>query len=189
MKAPKKITKTNKYATETMVLITNVISSYYKLPNTIFKSKSRKRNVIVAKQFIIYFIKKFLPDITMQEIAKFTCYANHCNVLYSLKTVENNIQFDNKFKSDFTELDKLLQVSNVSITLGKDVEEICYYIDLNNIYSAKTSDGKAIIFSGFSKAEIYESLSLIPIMVTTKKVRKHDNTKLYLLENNVEESD
>lgn len=187
MNLKKDIKKTNKYALGTMDLITNVICGYYKLPNTILKSKSRKRNVIVAKQFIVLFSKKFLPNITMREIADYFGFANHCNILYSLKAIESLIQTNNQFKHDFDELDKLLQINNISIELGKDIDEICYYIDLNNIVTAKATDGKAIVFSGFSKDEVLEALSLIPSMITVKKPRKHKETKLYILETKKED--
>jgi hypothetical protein len=186
MNLKKNINKTNKYAVGTMDLITNVICGYYKLPNTILKSKSRKRNVIVAKQFIILFSKKLLPNIALREVADYFGFANHSNILYSLKAVETLIQSDNQFKHDFDELDKLLQVNNISIELGKQVDDICYYIDLNNVVSAKATDGKAIVFSGFSKDEVLEALSLIPSMITVKKPRKHKETKLYILETNKE---
>jgi hypothetical protein len=186
MNLKKDIKKTNKYAVGTMDLATNVICGYYKLPNTILKSKSRKRNVIVAKQFIILFSKKLLPTITMREVADYFGFANHSNIIYSLKAIEGLIAINNQYKHDYQELDKLLQIQNVSIELGQDVDDICYYINLNNIVSAKTTDGKAIIFSGFNKDEVFEALSLIPSMITAKKPRKHKETKLYILETNKE---
>lgn len=189
MKPQKKPNKTNQYALQTMVLITNVVCGYYKLPTTVLTSKSRKRNVIIAKQFIIYFIKKLLPNITMKEIADFSNYTTHCNILYTIKVVESNITFNNQYKNDFAEIDKLLRVNDANINIGKDVSDLCYYVDLNNIVSVQTNGNKAIVFSGFTKDEINEALSIIPCLYDVKKPRKHLNTKLYIIENNVNEKD
>lgn len=189
MKDPQKILKANKYANETVLKITNVVCGYFKLPSTIFKSKSRKRNVIIAKQFIIFFIKEFLPELTLKEVAHYCNYTNHCNIIYTIKTVKNNIEFDSKFKGDYNELNKLLNAINTATQTDKNVLDVCYYIDLNNVYSAKTKDGKAIIFSGFHKDEVFESLSLLPSMISTESVKKHQNTNLFILENDKHDSD
>lgn len=189
MKKNKKTNDINKYALETMVLITNVVCSYYKLPNSIIESKSRKRNVIIAKQFIIYFSKKLIRHTTMKQIADFCKYKTHCNILYSIKTVENQIEVDSQFKHDFMEIDKLLKIHEASLHLGADIGNLCYYIDLNDIVSVKADGDKAIIFKNFKRSEINDALSLLTFLTGIQKPQKHLNTKLHILENKINEED
>jgi chromosomal replication initiator protein len=91
--------------------IQKVVCDYFSLPIDMIKSKTRKREVVQARQITMYFAKFFtkssLANIGMQCGGK-----DHATVLHACKTVNNLIDTDKRFKAYIVELEKKITLSN-----------------------------------------------------------------------------
>ncbi|MES2837989.1 MAG: chromosomal replication initiator protein DnaA [Bacteroidota bacterium] len=89
--------------------IQKVVSDYFDLPIELMKSKTRKREVVQARQIAMYFSKQMtkasLATIGMQCGGK-----DHATVLHACKTVNNLMDTDKRFKQYIDELDKRISV-------------------------------------------------------------------------------
>lgn len=90
--------------------IQKVVSDYFNMPVELMKSKTRKREIVQARQIAMYFSKKLtkssLASIGMQCGGK-----DHATVLHACKTVNNLIDTDKTFRKFINDLDKKLNVS------------------------------------------------------------------------------
>ncbi len=90
--------------------IQKVVSDYFNMPVELMKSKTRKREIVQARQIAMYFSKKLtkssLASIGMQCGGK-----DHATVLHACKTVNNLIDTDKTFRKYIAELDGKLNVS------------------------------------------------------------------------------
>jgi chromosomal replication initiator protein len=73
--------------------IIRLVFDYFKIPLEMVKSKSRKRNLIVTRQFAMYFLKKEFSDLTLQQIAKYFD-KDHSTVVHSIKQIKGLIEFN-----------------------------------------------------------------------------------------------
>ncbi|MFN4122469.1 MAG: chromosomal replication initiator protein DnaA [Flavobacteriales bacterium] len=85
--------------------IQKVVSDYFNLPLELLKSKTRKREVVQARQIAMYFAKSMtkssLASIGMQCGGK-----DHATVLHACRTVNNLIETDKKFRVYIEEIEK-----------------------------------------------------------------------------------
>jgi chromosomal replication initiator protein len=85
--------------------IQKVVSDYFSLPLELLKSKTRKREVVQARQIAMYFAKSMtkssLASIGMQCGGK-----DHATVLHACRTVNNLIETDKKFRVYIEEIEK-----------------------------------------------------------------------------------
>jgi chromosomal replication initiator protein len=85
--------------------IQKIVSDYFTLPLELLKSKTRKREVVQARQIAMYFAKSMtkssLASIGMQCGGK-----DHATVLHACRTVNNLIETDKKFRVYIDEIEK-----------------------------------------------------------------------------------
>lgn len=90
--------------------IQKVVSDYFNLPVELMKSRTRKREIVQARQIAMYFSKKLtkssLASIGMQCGGK-----DHATVLHACKTVNNLLDTDKAFRKYINDLDKKLNVA------------------------------------------------------------------------------
>ncbi len=89
--------------------IQKVVCDYFDLPIELMKSKTRKREVVQARQIAMFFSKKMtkssLASIGMQCGGK-----DHATVLHACRTVNNLSETDKTFRKYLEELDKKLTI-------------------------------------------------------------------------------
>lgn len=89
--------------------IQKVVCDYFDLPIELLKSKTRKREVVQARQIAMFFAKKMtkssLATIGMQCGGK-----DHATVLHACRTVSNLKETDKQFRNYLEELDKKLSI-------------------------------------------------------------------------------
>jgi chromosomal replication initiator protein len=85
--------------------IQKVVCDYFDLPLDLMKSKSRKREVVQARQLAMYFSKVYTKS-SLATIGQHCGGKDHATVLHACKTVNNLIETDKKFKHYVDELDK-----------------------------------------------------------------------------------
>lgn len=89
--------------------IQKVVCDYFDLPLDLMKSKSRKREVVQARQIAMYFAKNFTKS-SLATIGAQCGGKDHATVLHACKTVNNLMDTDKKFRGYVEELEKKLNL-------------------------------------------------------------------------------
>lgn len=90
--------------------IQKVVSDYFDLPIELMKSKTRKREVVQARQIAMYFSKN-LTKSSLANIGMHCGGKDHATVLHACRTVNNLMDTDKKFKTYIEELEKKINVN------------------------------------------------------------------------------
>lgn len=90
--------------------IQKVVCDYFDLPIELMKSKTRKREVVQARQIAMFFSKK-LTKSSLANIGAHCGGKDHATVLHACRTVANLSETDKQFKSFIDDLEKKLAVN------------------------------------------------------------------------------
>src|SRR3546814_18496658 len=74
------------------------VSDYFEIPVKSVKSKSRKREIVQARQISMYLAKSHTKA-SLKSIGQFFGGRDHSTVIYACQTVDDLIDTDKKFKS------------------------------------------------------------------------------------------
>jgi chromosomal replication initiator protein len=85
--------------------IQKVVSDFFSLPLEAIHSKTRKREIVQARQLAMYFSKK-LTKASLATIGLHCGNKDHATVLHACRTVNNLIETDKQFRNYVEELDK-----------------------------------------------------------------------------------
>ena len=85
--------------------IQKVVSDYFGLPLEAIHSKTRKREIVQARQLAMYFSKK-LTKASLATIGLHCGNKDHATVLHACRTVNNLIETDKQFRNYVEEIDK-----------------------------------------------------------------------------------
>jgi len=89
--------------------IQKVVCDYFDLPIEILKSKTRKREVVQARQISMYFSKKMTKS-SLASIGAHCGGKDHATVLHACRTVTNLSETDKQFKVYLEDLEKKLTI-------------------------------------------------------------------------------
>ncbi len=89
--------------------IQKVVCDYFDLPMELLKSKTRKREVVQARQIAMYFSKKMTKS-SLANIGAHCGGKDHATVLHACKTVNNLMDTDKRFKSYIDDLNKKISL-------------------------------------------------------------------------------
>lgn len=89
--------------------IQKVVCDYFDLPIELMKSKTRKREVVQARQIAMYFAKNYTKS-SLATIGAHCGGKDHATVLHACKTVNNLMETDKRFKSYIEELEKKINI-------------------------------------------------------------------------------
>ena len=89
--------------------IQKVVSEYFELPIELMQSKTRKREVVQARQIAMYFAKS-LTKASLANIGYHCGRKDHATVLHACRTVNNLIDTDKHFRSYISELDEKMKI-------------------------------------------------------------------------------
>ena len=89
--------------------IQKVVCDYFDLPMELLKSKTRKREVVQARQIAMFFSKKMTKS-SLANIGAHCGGKDHATVLHACRTVNNLSETDKQFKSYLTDLEKKLAI-------------------------------------------------------------------------------
>ncbi len=109
----KQIVKTfiNNISNEISVdFIQKVVSEYFEIPIEMLKGKTRKRQVVQARQISMYFAKKFTEN-SLKVIGKHFGGRDHSTVIHACQAVLNLMETDKHFQEDVLELQKQIKMS------------------------------------------------------------------------------
>ena len=89
--------------------IQKVVCSFFNIGQEQMQSKTRKREIVQARQVAMYFAKSFTKS-SLATIGSQIGGKDHATVLHACKTVNNLIETDKRFRIQMDELDKKLKV-------------------------------------------------------------------------------
>nr|HMT29567.1 helix-turn-helix domain-containing protein [Bacteroidia bacterium] len=89
--------------------IQKVVCDYFDLPLEVLKSKTRKREVVQARQLAMYFSKSMTKS-SLSNIGIHCGGKDHATVLHACRTVNNLMETDKKFKTYVADIQKRIQV-------------------------------------------------------------------------------
>jgi chromosomal replication initiator protein len=89
--------------------IQKVVCDYFDLPIELLKSKTRKREVVQARQIAMYFAKSMTKS-SLATIGMHCGGKDHATVLHACRTVNNLMDTDKRFKAYIEELEKKLSI-------------------------------------------------------------------------------
>jgi chromosomal replication initiator protein len=90
--------------------IQKVVCDYFNLPLDLMKSKTRKREVVQARQIAMYFSKS-LTKSSLATIGSHCGGKDHATVLHACRTVNNLIDTDKHFRVYITDIEKKINLS------------------------------------------------------------------------------
>ncbi len=91
----------------TVQKIQETVCDFYNLRHDLIQTASRKREIVQARQITMYLIKKH-TELSLSQIGIQVGNRNHTTVLHSINTVKDLMEIDKGFRSDMTEIEKLL---------------------------------------------------------------------------------
>ena len=89
--------------------IQKVVCDYFNLGIDVLKSKTRKREVVQARQIAMYFAKAMTKS-SLSTIGMHCGGKDHATVLHACRTVNNLMDTDKKFKASVTDLQKKINI-------------------------------------------------------------------------------
>jgi chromosomal replication initiator protein len=89
--------------------IQKVVCDYFSLPLEAINSKTRKREIVQARQLAMYFSKKHTKN-SLATIGLHCGNKDHATVLHACRTVNNLIETDKRFRVYVEEIDKKLKL-------------------------------------------------------------------------------
>ncbi|MCO6565300.1 MAG: chromosomal replication initiator protein DnaA [Apibacter sp.] len=98
---------TNSKKDITIEYIQNLVCDYFKVSIDALQSKTRKRDIVQARQLAMYFAKKY-TNASLSSIGIQIGKRDHATVLHACKTVDNLFETDKLFKSYVDDLNKKL---------------------------------------------------------------------------------
>ncbi len=90
--------------------IQKLVCEHFDMPVDLIKSKTRKRNIVQARQISMYFAKN-MTKTSLANIGKQFGGRDHSTVIHACQTVQDLMQTDNKFKVKVQELEKIININ------------------------------------------------------------------------------
>ena len=92
----------------TVQKIQEVVCDYFNIKRDLIQSRSRKREIVQARQVAMYFTKAH-TEMSLAQIGLHIGKRNHATVLHACKTVKGLIEVDKNFRSSVEEIERILQ--------------------------------------------------------------------------------
>jgi chromosomal replication initiator protein len=89
--------------------IQKVVCDYFNMPQEVINSKTRKREIVQARQIAMFFAKN-LTKSSLATIGSQIGGKDHATVLHACKTVNNLIDTDKRFRGFIGEIEKKLKI-------------------------------------------------------------------------------
>jgi len=89
--------------------IQKVVSGYFNMSSDMLQSKTRKREIVQARQIAMYF-SKTLTKSSLASIGAQIGGKDHATVLHACKTINNLMDTDKRFKNQISDIEKKLKI-------------------------------------------------------------------------------
>jgi chromosomal replication initiator protein len=91
----------------TLEKIQNVVSDYFKIDQKEIQSRSRKQEIVQARQVTMFLSKKY-TDYSYSHIGNLVGKRNHATVLHACRTIQDNLDIDKSFRIAMNDIECLL---------------------------------------------------------------------------------
>lgn len=91
----------------TVQKIQDTVCNFFNIKKDLVHSPSRKREIVQARQVIMYFIKKH-TELSLSQIGAQVGNRNHATVLHACNTVKDLVEVDKRFRAEIEEIERLL---------------------------------------------------------------------------------
>lgn len=88
-------------------VVKDTVSMYYGLELKHIFSNTRKREIVIARQVMMYFMKKF-TRLPFREIGLMISNKDHATVIYAIKTINNLIDSSKVVRSQMEAMEKVI---------------------------------------------------------------------------------
>ena len=88
--------------------VEQVVCEYFKITRDVLLSKSRKRQIVQARQIAMYMSRSLIPNCSLSTIGNELGGKDHATVLHACSTVSDLIATDKTFKQYITDIESLL---------------------------------------------------------------------------------
>ena len=85
--------KRKKATQENCENLIRLVFNHFKISFELAKTKSRKREIIIARQFAMYFLRQEFYQLSLQGIADYFD-KDHSTVVHSIKQINNLVEYD-----------------------------------------------------------------------------------------------
>lgn len=102
-------TNNNSQKELTIEQIMDTVCTFYSLEISQIQTKSRKREVVQARQICMHIAKKYL-DLSLSQIGTYIGGRDHATVLHACNTVKDQIGVDKFFRSDLQKIEESLHL-------------------------------------------------------------------------------
>lgn len=92
--------------------IQKMVCEYFHLPYDRLLAKTRKREVVQARQITMYLAKKFTKS-SLKNIGEHFGGFDHTTVIHSCQTVVNLMETDNEYRDQLQELEQKVQLASI----------------------------------------------------------------------------
>jgi chromosomal replication initiator protein len=92
--------------------IQKLVCDFFSIPIDLVKSKTRKREVVQARQISMYFAKE-MTKASLKNIGSHFGNRDHSTVIHACQTVNDLMETDKRFKGDVEELTKRIKISTL----------------------------------------------------------------------------
>lgn len=92
----------------TVDFIKQIVCDHFNIDQEILKQKSRRREIVQARQVAMYFSKNMTKH-SLASIGQQIGGRDHATVLHAMKAVSNLLETDKKFKNEFGEIEKKIK--------------------------------------------------------------------------------
>ncbi len=93
--------------------IAKLVAEHFQVPVETLSSKTRKRDIVIARQLSMYLAKNYTED-SLKSIGANFGGKDHSTVIYSINTVRDLIDTDTIFKDLVSELEKKVEMSLIN---------------------------------------------------------------------------
>jgi len=107
--------------------IINVIELVYDVPYKLMNTKTRKREVVEARQVAMYYLKS-LTIMTLREVGELFGGRDHSTVIHARQTVEDLMATDKAYRAKIEEVEAILNVREFNLTKETKAMLIGYLI-------------------------------------------------------------
>ena len=74
-----------------------LVFHHFNIPFELSKTKSRKREIIICRQFAMYFLRQEFHKLSLQKIGDYF-EKDHSTVVYSIKQINDLVEYDFEIK-------------------------------------------------------------------------------------------
>jgi chromosomal replication initiator protein len=93
----------------TLDYIQRIVADHFEVPEDMLKDKTRKREVVMARQISMY-LAKSLTNQSLKVIGDYFGGRDHSTVIYSCRAVQDLLDTDEEFQEQLQDIEKKIKL-------------------------------------------------------------------------------